>query len=1001
MAFENRAAKPESMQKGRGLFRLIMQWRVQKYKLCITPAKRTKIGSSVLRRKIDRPAATKTKMNGNNDDVSTRPVKTDELIMQSDNNLVDKPSRETMGDPSDVVSISDVAPRSAVQQLTGFIDDAAVVPASLPILKDPESGMISATQEQRVHTIIDVLSRPVKVASGTWSESDVRDALLEDLTFPETIFDQSVNVIDKLNFFTYFRADVCIRVIVNANTFQCGKLLGYFTPFEDLVGNRDVASAHTSAYTAFPYVLIDASTGNVAELRIPYVAPYSSFRLTDGVGTIGNFKLRVLNNLRLDTATYTVFAWFTNISVDIPSGRESQIGGETARLMRDLRSYLRRGGDPSAYRAQVADEGEQKSRGIISTTMHRVSEVSSMAAGIPSLAPVAAPLSWVTNFGAQLAEYFGLSKPVNMSTPCTLINVPAKGFTNFNGVDNSIVLASSATNAVESRGDCFGSSMDDMDITAIVKHRCYVQSFEMTKLQVSGTKLVSYPVSPGLCGFSDGTYTPTTTAFVTSMFQLWRGGLRYKIQAAKTAYHSGRIKIIYLPSSVTDVADDPQQAYNWVLDLRNSSEVEFTIPYNNILEWSTCRLTSGSNVSLNSSIGTIRIEVLNELRAPDSVTDSIEFNIWIAGESDLQFAIPSFQEYVPSLPDTSSFVAQVLGSQQDRGFNDMTDKPGLFGMNTPDKIIPCKITIGEITTNLRAIIRRFALEDVFDKPDSSDLLLGLPVNYFKSLYDPSSDNLAEYSLTPLDYVSFLYRFYRGGTRYKFMVGSTATNGLNSYQECILATAFPSDREIVEIPEALYQKFFRASSAFLHRVYSVINPILEVTIPFYSQSIIRPLVGADVPQPENLTSNSLLYKLSGPAASEVTILRAAADDFSFGWLIGPPRLRDRNTGFGAIDVITDGGVSPAITDNVITFLGTISPLTPLQPGNYDVLSSLPATYEVLLNDTSVIQATPFRITVQTDGSVGIPCNYAGPASSVDQLGTSSLWNALGNVALSLA
>lgn len=918
--------------------------------------------------------------------------------MQRDNNLGAKTSHDTMGNPSDVVTVSDVAPRAAVQQLTGFIDDASVVPASLPVLTQPEQNLFSSSQEQRVHTIIDVLSRPVRVASGTWSTSDIRNTVLESLTFPDAIFNVSTNVIDKLNYFTYFRADVCIRVIVNANTFQCGKLLGYFSPFEDLIGNRDVASQHTSAYTAYPHVLLDASTGNVGELRIPYVAPYSAYRLTDGTGTIGNFKLRVLNNLRNDDCSYTVFAWFTNISVDLPSGRESNIGGPASVLLRKMRRYLRLGGDPSRFEAQVSDEGIEKSSGIISTTLHSVSKIASAVGSIPSLQPVAAPVAWVANFGASIAEYFGLSKPLNVSTPCTVINVPAKAFTNFNGIDNSVVLSNSVDNSIESRGDCFGSSADDMDITTVCKHRCYFKSFEMSKSQLAGTLLTSFPVTPGLCQFSDGTYEPTLTAYVASMFKYWRGGLKIKIQAAKTAYHSGRIKIIYLPASETAVADDPQQAYNWVLDLRNSSEVEFTIPYNNILEWSLVKLTDGTTISNNYSIGIIRVEVLNELRAPDSVTDSIEFNIWIAGESDLQFAVPSFQDYVPSLPDTA-FRAQVLGSQQDKGFNDMADKPALFGMVTSDKITPCKTTIGEIVTNLRAITRRFSVESVLTK-STEDLLEGLPVNYYRRLFNPVSDDIATFSFAPLDYISFIYRFFRGGTRYKFMVAGFPTASLGSYQEAIIAPGFVSAQEQTTISEALYNKFFRASCSFMHRVYTLVNPILEVSIPFYSQAIIRPLVGVDQSQPENLQSNSLLYKFSGASSGEVTVLRAAADDFSFGWLIGAPRLRSRNTGFG-VEVITSAGFVSPQKEGEISFNGTLNPQTPIQPGTYVVVAAVPQTYDVVLTTTTVRPATPFEVLVNLDQTVIIECTWPEQAGDVvDQGASTSVWNALGAVNLGL-
>lgn len=904
-----------------------------------------------------------------------------------------------MGNPADTITTADVAPRTASQQITGFIDDASSVPASLPALKEPDGSIIAATVESRLHTIVDVLARPTVVAKGQWTDAAVRDAQLVKLDFPEALFDVSSNLVCKLEYFTYLRADVCIRVVINANTFQCGKLLGYFTPFESLVGNRASASNFTSSYTAFPHVLLDASTGNVAELRIPYVSPYSAYRLVDSTGSIGSFYLRVLNGLRTGNCTYTVYAWFTNISVDLPSGRELFIGAQ-GKAMKAFKQYLKdkekqevtvetkltRGGKPR-FIAQVNGEEEQKSRGIISSTLHKVSHIAELAAGIPILAEIAYPVSWVTKFAGTLAEYFGYSKTQNQSTPQFMINVPAKGFTNANGVDNSVILATSLENKIEPRNDVFGSSVDDMQISYLVKHRCYVDSFEMKTDQIAGTELYSFPVTPGWAKQANGVFKPSVTAFVASMFTLWRGGLKFKIQAAKTAYHSGRVRIVYLPAATTSQVDDSEQAYNWVLDLRNSSEIEFTIPYNNILEWAQLRLVDNIATSSVTSIGVIRIEVLNELRAPDSVTPTIEFNVWMSGDSDLQFAIPSFDRYVPSLADPSFdkiedlrkfytdtllktkveepvFEAQVLGSQQDRGFNDMGDKPQLFAMKVPDKIVPCKTAIGEIITNLRYIIRRFAPVVTVAKQASTSLHLDIPLYYFTRVFDPSQDSLLTYRIPPIDYVSYLYRFFRGGIRYKFMLDSTDLNGNLGYQEAILAPSYSAPTSIRSINQTVYDRLRVGSCSFMHRVYSLINPILEIATPFYSQAPIRPIVGNDTAQPTDLLPNSLFYKWGSSTSGEVSVMKSSHDDFSFGWIVGPPKLRSRDAGL--VVVPTSPGIIESNTETTVTYVAGV-PTTTLPSGTYSVLFAVPNSVDCTFTNTTTTPMSPTQVIIQAPGA----------------------------------
>ena len=127
--------------------------------------------------------------------------------------LVNKSSRETMGNPTQTQAVSDVAPSTSAQQITGFVDDATTQPASLPFIVSPTVSAIADSMESRVHTLLDVLARPVPVASGIWADTESNNSVLENLSFPQALFDSSPNIVEKLNYFAFFRADVCIRVM--------------------------------------------------------------------------------------------------------------------------------------------------------------------------------------------------------------------------------------------------------------------------------------------------------------------------------------------------------------------------------------------------------------------------------------------------------------------------------------------------------------------------------------------------------------------------------------------------------------------------------------------------------------------------------------------------------------------------------------------------------------------------------------------------------------------
>lgn len=576
-----------------------------------------------------------------------------------------------------------------------------------------------------------------------------------------------------------------------------------------------------------------------------------------------------------------------------------------------------------------------------------------------------------------------------------MIQIPGKNFTSANGVDTSVILATSVENSIEPRNDIFGSAADDMDINYLCKHRCYVDSFTMDNTQTKDTLLYSFPVTPGWCKFDFGTFKPTITAYVASMFEYWRGGLRFKIQAAKTAYHSGRVRIVYLPAAKTADVDDSDQAYNWVLDLCNSSEIEFTIPYNNYIEWTRCRLVDSTVDVGQTSLGVIRIEVLNQLRAPDSVSPTIDFNVWLAGDSDLQFSIPSFQNYIPSLPDATNitigeksrrkplleekFFAQVLGSQQDKGFNDMEDKPQLFSMRVPAAIEPCKDTIGEIITNLRYLCRRFSYYDVVPSSQETTINVEYPLYYFGALFDPTSSSQSTSRITPVDYISFLYRFFRGGMRYKFMKEATDLTGSLGYQEAMLLPGVNVGSIPAVVPDTIYNRFRDGSATFIHRVYSLINPILEVTTPFFSQTTIRPIIGNDQIQPKELYTNSLLYRTTSNN-STVEVLRATSDDFTFGWIVGPPRLRSRVNNVTEINFATTTSLVVSGTFDVTAIPVTINQF--LSPGGYEVVSSVPATVDLINTNLVTNTATPLILNISATGEASLKLTTALNANNLD-------------------
>lgn len=235
-------------------------------------------------------------------------------------------------------------------QLATFADDSSLVSGAKPMISNNGSWR-SFAEESRSHGILDILSRPVLLtdSSSIWSTSKAANQYPTDaisnsvFTFPNSILNKSANIVRKLAGFTYFKADVKIRVMVNAQAFSQGKLWIWFSPYELGAGTQTSAD-NLVAKTGYPGVEMDVAAGVPVEFSIPYCAPNSHYTLTSGEGTMGDLFLTVLSPLTISDASISVFAWFENIDLTMPTGVDRGILPDEFFVI-DQQSVVSRGGN--------------------------------------------------------------------------------------------------------------------------------------------------------------------------------------------------------------------------------------------------------------------------------------------------------------------------------------------------------------------------------------------------------------------------------------------------------------------------------------------------------------------------------------------------------------------------------------------------------------------------------------------------------------------------------
>lgn len=908
--------------------------------------------------------------------------------------------------------IKDIGQSAEPQQITTFVDDVSVQEFTKPF-PSSVSQWTSMAQDSPQHTIASILARPVPVQSGELNSTDLVDSEVFSLKFPDVLLQQSLNMVKKLDYFTYFRANIKVKFVFNAIPFQAGRFWMAFSPYND-ASNRPMRT-HYSNYTGYPGAEIDIGSSAPCEIKIPYCAPLSHYNLVDGHSNMGHLILKTLAPIRSGTATtvpYKVFAWFEDVELALPTSQTTFV--------------------PSVLEAQIYSESWEKSSRPVSSTLSTIGAISGYVADhVPILATFARPVEWVSKFLSGAASIFGWSKPKSLTDVTPFYNMPAKGFTNMDGIDHSVTLGAAPDNGLTIPKGLFSTEVDEMDISYVVSKSCMFDRFSWNTTDAEYFNMSYFPVHPGVVNQRLGTqpvYPTTLVGFVNTMFKQWRGGLKYRLSIAKTVFHSGRIRITYHPAvTVLGPTTVYENAYNWILDLSESSELEFEIPYISNMPWKRTYVGTADEIRALGeqwSTGLVTIQVLTPLKAASGqVSTTVDCFLWISGAKDMSFAIPTFSDYncvstgnpttVLEEPlEAQIFNATNVGIEHNEQTRNSADK--LFQMSSMSATMPEQLTIGEKISSLRQLIKRFGIAGVgnpfpWSSAANENNFAYVGPQPFGSAFDPFMQNVVidpayfgnmttdapvgvqlappdtvassrtvdgsgasnvSYGddfivgrvtscKTPLQYISTIFRFYTGGKRYKFMMGSNSNfipntlctqdpapninndpTSVGKFTELLTGwTTQPSRtnlplvalraRDILtngaidqpylfpdpNFPFDLYDKY---DSNFKHIMYPDLNGAMELEVPYYGMTPISLVAEGEIPNTEGLcVSRSLLRVTRGyttddnihpvvtytadanyPQTLECTIdyigsftlLEAAADDFTFGYLIGSPSVR---------------------------------------------------------------------------------------------------------------
>nr|UUV42607.1 MAG: structural polyprotein [Tuatara cloaca-associated dicistrovirus-3] len=591
--------------------------------------------------------------------------------------------------------------QKSVQTVTFFDEGGQVVSSQeVPTI---DRQFLTSAEDKLQHSVKDFLQRPLEIRNFTWplaatwgTELPINIELPVDwLSIPM--------IKEKLSGFLYLRCNFRIKIQVNAQPFHAGRLIMVFNPVEAQLTQVPSSMAHFGGVTGYRNVCLDLSEATSADIIVPFLMNVSHFDLVKGIGLLGSVRLFVYSALTGSTdVDGTAWVSAENVEIHMATGvpllPRIQAGGyegtpqymdklaadEECRQERmdwqnDINTRIEtanKAADAMARSREIPIEAvkatEKKSR-LISKVLTGIGFVGRGLGAIPVIGTAASAIGWVASAAGGIASLFGWSKP---SDPLvTQLVQPAfqRNFANYDGDSKGKMLALSSCNSVVHPAEVFGTNVDEMAISSVISRPVYTDRFTYNTTQKANQVIWRWPVSPSACGKGTVNISGTSRkvklntylSYLAEMFGAWRGSINYHFKIVKTSFHTGRIRISYIPSMYEQTAFDVldvNKIYSQVYDIRETTSIDFEVPFVFHQPWNSLINITSLYDSLSETLptGVILVEVLNSLRGPSTVAQHIEFIVETSGGSDFQFAYPEHRmDYVPlpSIPGTGNVSA--------------------------------------------------------------------------------------------------------------------------------------------------------------------------------------------------------------------------------------------------------------------------------------------------------------------------------------------------------
>lgn len=675
------------------------------------------------------------------------------------------------------------------------------------------------------------MSRPVRIASFPW---EVGVTFASFAIAPWSLFLANARIREKINTYKLLSGTLKIKLMLNGSPFHYGRVFVGLRPtqftnngFNGLpettvttrnyyVNNAPVSwTPQKNFYSQRPHVLLNPAKNIPQEIHWPFFSSTDFIEVNNTLdhARMGVLEIWELNQLQhangaADPVVISIYAWMEDV----------KLTGITDVVAQSSRKKPK----PKKTEQQKGNVDEYDGKGVVSYPASVVEGIASRLSDVPFIGKFAKATQIGAGAVKDIASMFGFSNPALLDKQCMMTQHQLGRMCQTSGNDPVIKLSLDPKNELTIDPSTVGIGGDDeMSFANIAQREGLIQTFAWTT-EDTADHLWGCRVWPKLGPIQSvtgvtGSYWYAPCGFVAHPFEYWTGSLVFRVQVVCSAFHRGRLGIVYTPdiNGLTGMSAgyDPVEHFSYIVDISQETDCSFEIKWAQPMSWACLNKYSGTgaadtvqgpNITMADPAAGLRIDngrldiyIITDLGAPIT-TSSVDVNIWLsAGDSfrvanpnsefvaqtysrdggtfDLPNEIPTLQSGFPRAQSSSAYVAQAAEDDPDQ-----TTAYVLNGVASgKDNSEMMNVYMGEDVRSIRSMIKRYCAHNIYTK--LGDVAVGnlalvtitqpnFPTGRSGGPYGSSgTDQFSTFNrcwLTYLRYYAQAYVGFRGAIRWK-------------------------------------------------------------------------------------------------------------------------------------------------------------------------------------------------------------------------------------------